>query len=87
MTAHKQYRRKCRDTHHTILSWSSVLVMMCMLLLFGSSSTLELEIGIPLTLGLDTLLLITGMDHPSSKVLDVDKAMDRFLDGVHSDDT
>ena len=61
--------------------------MMCMLLLFGSSSTLELEIGIPQTLGLDTLLLITGMDHPSTEVLDVDKSMDRFFDGVNSDDS
>ena len=90
VTGHKQYRRNCRDTHHTTLSinpWSSVLVMMCMLLLFGSSSSLELEIGIPLTLGLDIILLITGMYHPSSKFFDIYKAMDRFPDRVNSDDS
>ena len=64
--------------------------MMCMLLLFGSSSSLKLETGFPLTLGLDLdiiLLLVCGMDDPSSNILVIDKAMDWILDGVKADDT
>ena len=62
------------------------LLMMCMLLLFGSSSLLELETGLPLLLGLD-IILLCGIDHLSSSTLVIDKAMDRFLDGVQCYDT